>query len=56
MDEPTFQRSLRGGPPADQCALIRYGIRAVSQCTGVSAPSSPASTTLTSAFAVPARG
>ena len=44
------------GPPADQCTLIRYGSAAVSQFTGVSAPSSPASTTLTSAFAVPAAG
>ncbi len=44
------------GPSRDQCAAVRYGASEESQPTGVSAPSSPASTTLTSAFAVPARG
>ena len=45
-----------GGPPRDQCAVIRYGIAAESHRTGVRDPSRPAITTLTSAFAVPAAG
>ena len=44
------------GPLRDQCAVVRYGMTEVSQSTGFSVPSSPATATLTSAFAVPAAG